>query len=151
MSNLPPIHPKFLQRHDQVNDMKKAAETKGVKVVPFEKMSAFGQKLFKDCGSFQIEIDPGEYEYTYASEQVKAWQQQYREAKSEALKEKLKKRINDNTGMPFTPESHYLGLRFLQETDEKIKTRIRDQMYGKDHVIDLPENLEEAIKALLKT
>lgn len=149
MSDSSPIHPKIAQRKSQVEDMRKAAETNGVRVVPFEEMNAFGKHLYKECGSFEVEIDPGEFEYRHASDQVKAWQQQYREAKSETLKAKLKKKINQNTGIPFTPETQYLSLCYLNETGEQMKHRITEQMYGKDHVIDIPEDLESAIQALM--
>jgi hypothetical protein len=129
--------------------MRQAALSPGVRVVPYEEMNEFGKRLFEADETFQVEFDPGEFQYKYASDQVKAWQAQYREAKTPELKAKLKKRINENTGVPHSKESQYLALCFIAELDDAIKLRIGDQMYGKDHIIDLPEDLDAAIAELM--
>jgi hypothetical protein len=143
------LHPRFEKRLKNLEGMRQAESSPGVRVVPYEEMNVFGKRLFEADETFQIEIDPGEFEYTYASDQVKSWQAQYREAKSPELKAKLKKRIDDNTGIPYSKGSHYLALRYIAETDDEIKARIKDQMYDRDHIFDIPEDLDAAIADLM--
>lgn len=143
------LHPRFEKRLKNLESMRQTESSPGVRIVPYEEMNEFGKRLFEADETFQIEIDPGEFEYSYASDQVKAWQAQYREAKTPKLKAKLKKRIDDNTGIPYSKESHYLALRYISETDNEIKVQIKNQMYGRNHIFDIPEDLDAAIAKLM--
>ncbi len=142
------IHPRIKRRIHQLDSIKKINATKGVRVVPYEEMTAFGKYLFDNDMSCEVEMDPGECEYHYASEQVKALQALYRAVTSPALKAKLKKRIQANTGVPYSKESEYLAMCYLKEKDENMKKRIADQMYGKDHILDIPADLEATLVEL---
>ena len=142
-------HPRFEKRMEQLHSMREAASTPGISIVPYEDMTEFGKNLFESDSSFAIEVDPGEVEYKHASDHVKAWQAQYRDSTSPIVKAKLKKRIDENTGVPYSQESHYLALRYIAEQDAAMKVRISDQMYGKDHVLDIPDDLDAAIQGLM--
>ena len=140
---------RFDRRRDINNLARQVNAQSGVTLKDFDQMDLFGRELFNSGVSVEVDIDVGEVRYDHASDRVKAWQAQYREAKSPQLKERLKTLIQNEVCIDYTPEVEYLMLRLSLEADPEIQDRIKAQIYDLDNIIELPDDLPGAINALL--
>jgi hypothetical protein len=137
-------------RRREINNLARQVKSEsGVTIKDYDQMDLFGKKLFNAGVSLEVDIDFGEARFDNASDRVKAWQAQYRQAKSPQLKEKIKNLIQNEVCIDYTPEVEYLMLRLSLETDPEIQERIKAQIYGLDRIIELPADLEAATSALL--